>query len=146
MIAYVDSSVLGRAYLSDESGHDAAVALLKDPGLALVTGTWTRVEVSGALVRAARVGRGDENGLVALLDADLSLDGPVTVVSASQRDVEAKALGLVREHGIRAMDAWHLAVAMLTLPGLAEAGEDTGFASRDDAQAATASRLGFRVL
>ncbi|MDQ3461604.1 MAG: hypothetical protein M3471_01005, partial [Actinomycetota bacterium] len=77
MIAYLDSSVLARAYLADEDGHDAAAALLEDPEVATLTGTWSRIEVSGALVRAARAGRADWEGLLALLDQDLDPDGPV---------------------------------------------------------------------
>ena len=146
MIAYVDSSVLARTYLVDEPGHQDAVALLADPDLGLVTGTWTRIEVSGALIRAARAGRGDEAGLLELLDSDLGADGPVTVVAAEQQEVEDRALALVREHAIRAMDAWHLAVAVLTLPVLAEPGEELGFASRDETQAEVATGLGLRLL
>ena len=144
MIAYMDSSVLARAYLIDEPGHAEAVALLEDASVALITGTWTRVEVSGALVRAARTGRGNEVDLLALLDADLGSEGPVTVVSASQETVEEHALVLVREHALRAMDAWHLATAALTIRTLAEPGEEIAFASRDDAQSAVASLIGFR--
>jgi uncharacterized protein len=146
VIAYVDSSVLARAYLTDEDGHHQAAALLEDPEVALITGTWSQIEVSGVLVRAARTGRGDEKGLLALLDADLGREGPVTVVAAPQEQVEAHALRLVREHAIRAMDAWHLATAMLTLPGLAESGEQTGFASRDRTQSAVAALLGLLAL
>lgn len=146
MIAYLDSSVLARAYLADERGHDQAVALLENPDIALVTGTWTRIEVSGALVRAARAGRGDEAGLLDLLDGDLSVNGPVTVVAAEQNEVEGQALPLVRQHAIRALDAWHLAVAILTLPSLAEAGEDLGFATRDEAQASAAASVGLRPI
>jgi uncharacterized protein len=54
------------------------------PDLGLITGTWSRVEVSGALVRAARAGRGDEKGLLSLLDGDLATDGPVTVIAADR--------------------------------------------------------------
>ncbi len=61
--------MLARAHLADEDRHDRAVALLADPAIALVTGSWTRVEVSGALVRAARRGRAEEKGLLALLDS-----------------------------------------------------------------------------
>ena len=43
MIVYLDSSILARAYLADEDGHDQAVALLDDPEIAAVTGTWTRI-------------------------------------------------------------------------------------------------------
>lgn len=146
MIVYLDSSVLARAYLSDETGHDEAVAMLEDPELALITGTWSRIEVSGALVRAARTGRADEAGLLALLDADLALDGPVTVVAAAQEDVETQALHLVRAHAVRAMDAWHLATARLVAPSLVEPGEEVGFATRDQAQSAVATTLGLRAL
>jgi predicted nucleic acid-binding protein len=143
VIVYLDSSVLARAYLADEEGHHEAVALLDDPEIAAVTGTWTRIEVSGALIRAARSGRADAEGLLALLDADLAADGPVTVLSAPQERVEEVALHLVREHALRAMDAWHLAVASMTVPPLAEAREQIAFASRDEAQAAVAVTLGF---
>ncbi len=143
MIVYLDSSVLARAYLADEEGHEEAVARLHDADVAAATGTWTRMEVSGALVRAARTGRGDAEGLLALLDADLGNDGPVTVLKAPQDRVEDTALDLVRTHALRARDAWHLAVATLTVPLLAEAGEDLDFASRDAAQATVARSLGF---
>lgn len=146
MIVYLDSSVLARAYLADEIGHAESAALLEnaDADVAMVTGTWTRIEVSGALTRAARAGRADAKGLLDLLDADLAPDGPVTVLSAPQEAVEEAALSLVREHAIRAMDAWHLAVASLTLPQLVESGEELSFASRDTAQAEVAELLGFR--
>jgi hypothetical protein len=81
--------------------------------------------------------------LLALLDADLGIDGPVTVVSTDQADVEAVALAMVRSHGLRAMDAWHLAVASLVLPDLLEAGESASFATRDAAQAEVAAGLGY---
>jgi predicted nucleic acid-binding protein len=141
VIAYLDSSVLARAYLVDEDGHQQATALLADPEMATVTGTWTRIEVSGALVRAARAGRGDEKELLALLDADLA--GPVIVLGAPQDQIEAHALELVRRHALRAMDAWHLAVAALVVPPLLEPGEPQAFASRDEAQQKVAEGLGF---
>lgn len=141
MIAYLDSSVLARAYLADEDGHQQATALIADPEIATVTGTWTRIEVSNALVRAARAGRAQEKGLLAALDADLA--GPVVVLGAPQEQVEEDALELVRRHALRAMDAWHLAVAALVVPPLLEPGEQGGFASRDAAQRQVAERLGF---
>jgi predicted nucleic acid-binding protein len=100
--------------------HANAVALLEDADVALITGSWTRVEVSGALVRAVRTGRGKEADLLALLDADLGPEGPVTVVSAPQESVEEQALLLVRQHALRAVDAWHLATAALTIKTLAD--------------------------
>jgi predicted nucleic acid-binding protein len=141
VIAYLDSSVLARAYLVDEDGHQEATALMADPDIATVTGTWTRIEVSGALVRAARADRGDEKGLLALLDSDLA--GPVIVLGAPQDQVEQHALQLVRQHALRAMDAWHLAVAAIVVPPLLDPGEPRAFASRDRAQRHVAEELGF---
>lgn len=146
MIAYLDSSVLARAYLADEPGHEEASELLENSEIGLVTGSWTRIEVAGALVRACRTGRGDEAGLLALLAGDLGPEGPVTVVTVDQALVEDDAFRFVRQHGIRAMAAWHLAVALHSLPSLAERGEEACFASRDKAQAAVAVILGFSLL
>lgn len=70
----------------------------------------------------------------------------MTSLSASQDEVEESALSLVREHALRAMDAWHLAVASLTVPPLAERGEEIAFASRDRGQAAVAILLGFTLV
>lgn len=142
MIVYLDSSVLARVYLADEDGHEQAVGLLEHEEVVAVTGTWTRIEVSGALTRAARSGRSDAQELLSLLDADLAIDGPVTLLSAPQGEVEEMALDLVRKHALRAMDAWHLAVAMIAVPRLAEPGEEIAFASRDEAQATVAESLG----
>lgn len=134
--------MLARAYLPDENGHDRALALLEDDETLLVTGTWTRIEVSGALVRAARAGRGEILELLAVLDGDLGPNGPVTVLAAPQAEVEDQALDIVRTYGLRAMDAWHLATASLTTATLAEPGQQVAFASRDDAQSAVAEQLG----
>ena len=144
MIAYVDSSLLSRAYIPDEDGHDTARAVVMREDVALVTGRITRLEVSGALVRAARAGRhGPATLTLAKLDDDLGPGGPVVEVDPPAGDVEERALALVREHGLRALDALHLAVASIVLPQLADKGEPLGFASRDGDQATVAEALGF---
>ena len=83
-------------------------------------------------------------GLLALLEADL--DGPVSVVRADPHLVEESSLELVRRIGLRALDAWHLATAKLTLPKLTAAGEPIAFATRDLGQGAAAATLGFTVV
>lgn len=143
MIVYVDSSVVARALLHDEPGHAAARELLGSSEHLAVTGSWTLIEVTGALVRAARTGRLprlDEH--LRLLDGLLGPHGRVISVDAPQAAVETTALDLVRRHGLRAMDAWHLAVAQLALPELSEPGDPVGFASRDAEQATVADALG----
>ena len=147
MIAYIDSSLLARAYFPDNDGHREALDLIGDPGVSWVTGTWTRIEVSGAMTRAASdKGR---NAAIAheVLDRDLDPNvGSIREVRAPQRDIERLALSISRRHVIRAMDAWHLACASLVLPRLAEAREAYGFATRDAQQAAVAEQLGLTLV
>jgi predicted nucleic acid-binding protein len=147
VIVYLDSSVLARSYLPDEDGHEQALTLLEDPDITRVTGKWTRIEVSGALIRAARNGRHaiDEKALLATLDADLDAGGRVVELAVGQEKIEGRALELVREHALRTLDAWHLAVASLTVPALAGAEKvEVAFASRDENQAKVAETLGFK--
>lgn len=146
MIAYLDTSVLVRAFLPDEHGHREARDLLANEDVALVTCTWTRIELASALTRAARAGRRES---AVLLDAALSAmaqDGPMAVVAAPQDGIERVVFGLVKEDGLRAMDAWHLACALMVLPQLAEAGEAQAFATRDAEQGAAAQIRGLQVL
>lgn len=144
MIAYVDSSVIVRAYLEDERGSAEARRLLADRTIAKYTSRWTRIEVSGALVRAARGGRPVVlDDALAELDADLHVDGRVWVVTVADEIVEEKALGLARTHGLRALDALHVALASIAIPPLADRGEPIAFASRDGDQATVAESLGF---
>lgn len=149
MIVYVDSSVLARAYLPDEDGHDEAVALLTSDDVATVTGTWTRIEVAGALVRAGRRTRrtaSQTSAALRVLHADLGHDGPVTVLRGASADIEALTLELVVAHGARAIDAWHVAVADTIARGLVTRGQQLGFATRDREQAALAAHLGMTVI
>jgi predicted nucleic acid-binding protein len=145
VIVYVDSSVLARAYLADEEGHADARALLDDADVAIVTATWTHVEVTGALARAARHGQRDAEPLLTVLDADVADGGRVTLLRVPPLLLEHQARMIVRRHPVRALDALHLAVADQTLERLAEPGEPTAFATRDAAQAAAAEALGLAL-
>ena len=146
MIIYLDSSVLARSYLVDEVGHNDALAILQRIDVGLVTGSWSQIEVTGALVRAARGGRLNSTKLLRTFESDIGPGGRISLVSASQESVEELSLSLVLEHGIRAMDAWHLATGSLAIPSLLETGEDMGFATRDEDQRSVAELLGFHVV
>lgn len=147
MIAYVDSSVLARALLTDEDGSKEARRLLDDRTIAKVTGRWTRIEVSAAVARATRAGRPVlKADTLARLDAELRPGGRISVLVADDAEVEAKALVLAREHGLRALDALHVALASIVVPKLADKGEPIGFASRDGEQASVAEALGFAAV
>jgi uncharacterized protein len=144
MLVYVDSSVLVRAYLPDEKGHQEAHALLDGAEHLLVTSTWTVVEVTSALARAARGRRVEElDAVLAVLATDTGDDGTVTVLRADAAQVERASTRIVREHAIRSLDALHLAVAQLAAVPLLEPGQRLGFATRDDTQRAVAEALGF---
>ncbi len=144
-IAYVDSSVVVRYYLVTDPHHAEAVELIDDADSAIVTGTWTAIEVSGALVRACRSAQVDAAGILAQLDLDMT-DGPITLVAEPQDDVERIAHNIVRTDGIRAMDAWHIAVASLALPELSGPSDEAVFVTRDADQARAAERRGLAVL
>ena len=148
MLVYVDSSVIGRAYLADEPGHREARELLSGDHR-LVTGTLTHIEVTGLLARAARAGRlNDElDAALATLADDLGDGGVLTVVRpADQPALESAARRLTRTYALRALDALHLAVAQDVLAPLADADEVLAFASRGGQQAAAAEALGFTVI
>jgi predicted nucleic acid-binding protein len=147
MIAYLDSSALGRRYLVDEGEHGIAQTLLDNPEVTTISGSWTRIEVTGALVRAARAGRGGLDDLLARFERDQSSqDGPLVLVDVEQADVESLALAIVRRSGIRSMDAWHLACASIAIDSLADPGEERAFVTRDAEQEVEARALGFTVL
>ncbi len=147
MIAYLDSSALGRRYLVDEGEHGIAQTLLKDPEVTTISGSWTRIEITGALVRAARAGRGDIEDLLTTFNRDQSTaDGPLVLVDVEQADVEELALAIIRRSGIRSMDAWHLACASIAMDSLADPGEERVFVTRDAEQEVEARTLGFTVL
>lgn len=146
MIAYVDSSVLLRAFLPDEDGHQAARELISEGSIVLVAGTWTRIEAAAAITRLTRDRRGPGAPLLDAVLATLGDGGSVSVVAADQDQVEAVAFRLATQHGLRAMDAWHVACALVILPQLAEYGEEQAFATRDAEQREVAQIEGLTAI
>ncbi len=147
MIAYLDSSAVVRAYLTDEAGSGASRALIHDPSVTTVTGSWTRIEATSAFVRAARTRRFVFAELEAALLRDTDpVNGTLFVIDANQAEIELIALKVVREQGLRAMDAWQLACAHLTFTALAEPNEELAFVTRDAEQARVARDWGYTIL
>lgn len=143
-VAYVDSSIVVRYYLLNDPGRGEVVALLNNDEVAVVTSMLTRIECSGALVRASRSSRVDPADALARLDQDFA-DGVVTLVGTDQGDVEQQALHVVRTYGICALGAIHIATAQLVLPELLGSGDTAVFVSRDKEQAEAARKLGLTV-
>ncbi|MDP2293429.1 MAG: type II toxin-antitoxin system VapC family toxin [Actinomycetota bacterium] len=140
-IAYVDSSVIVRRYLPGDAGHRDAAELFAEIDTATVSSTLARIEVSGALVRAARHAGIDPSVLLARFEQDIAGGDPL-IVSPDQAAVESSALDLVRRHAIRALDALHVAAAVIVLAELVGPGDVAVFVSRDNAQAAAARASG----
>ena len=146
MTIYVDSSTLVTAYLSDEADFAAARALLTNRDVPLMSGSLTPIEVAGALVRAARSGRGERDRLLALLWRDTTGDGPVTILSAPPEHVEERTMHIVCATGLKALDAWHIAAAEQLFDAVGTPGEPSVFATRDKQQGEVAASMGFEVI
>jgi uncharacterized protein len=144
-IAYVDSSLVVRHYLPDEPGQPEASAIIEDEAIAIVTAPLTRIEVSGALVRAARSRRVESIGdALDRLDDDFD-GGLITMIGVDDERLHRSALQIVRDHGLRALDAIHIATALLAFPELVEDDDEAMFIGRDDAQRSVAELLGLVV-
>lgn len=147
MIAYLDSSAVVHSYLTDETGSGAPRTLIRDPQVTTITGSWTRIETTSAFVRAARTGRFVFEELEAAFLRDIDpIDGSLFVLDANQAELELIALKVVRDYGLRAMDAWQLACAHLSFGALAEPHEERAFVTRDAEQARVAASWGCTVL
>ncbi len=145
MIVYLDSSSIVRSYLADESAEDIARGMIDDVDTLTISGSWARIEVTGALVRAQRAGRTAH--ALERFEHDVSPQiSRILLVDGEQAEIENLALSIVRRTGLRAMDAWHLSSASFALDALADDGEARAFLSRDAEQQVVASQLGFTVL
>ncbi|WP_022885905.1 type II toxin-antitoxin system VapC family toxin [Glaciibacter superstes] len=147
MIVYADSSVIVRSVIPAESGSDQAASVLADGDTLVISSTIARLECTSAVVRAARHLRIDPATALAAIDALFNPEtGLVILVDLEQAEAELQAIDIAREHGLRAMDAWHVACAELCFRELAEPNEALGFATRDDEQAEVARSRGWQIL
>ncbi len=96
------------------------------------------------MVRAARHVGIDPAGLLARFDTHITAGDPM-IVTVDHPRVDSAALGLVRAHGIRALDALHIAAAGIVLHELAGAGDTTVFISRITTQTTAATAYGLNV-
>lgn len=145
MIVYLDSSSIVRSYLRDEAVGDIARGFIDDADTLTVSGSWSRIEVTGALVRAERAGW-VKDGLKRFENDVAPNVARIMLVDGEQAEIEHLALSIVRRTGMRAMDAWHLSSAAFALDALADPGEVRAFLTRDAEQHSVASQLGFAVL
>ncbi|MGH8908220.1 MAG: type II toxin-antitoxin system VapC family toxin [Egibacteraceae bacterium] len=142
---YADASALGRAYFPDEPDHAALRTLLLDGQELVVTSTLTRVEIAAAAHRAARAGRiRDARLIVDRFDADCAAGGPIMRLRLRPTAAFRRAVELVSDHALRALDALHLTVALTD--GLTLAGDEPlVFVTRAVEQSAAAKACGLTV-
>ena len=143
MTRFVDSSVVVRAFLSDEPHHELAHAVVfgEEPVLA---SELALLECEAAFRRGQRLGRIDLRMCDRLCDAvaaHLGADGPTTTLSSDLGVVVDRAREIVHDLPVRSLDALHLAVA--DIDGRRVAGEGgLVFVTADRAQAEAAVALG----
>ncbi len=146
MRVFADTSVLVRARLPDEEGHDEAVALLAAATPPILASALAYVEVAAAFGLAHRMGRidrSDRDRQLEAFDRDAGAAGRLRLLPLT-----AELLGGARRlliHDLRTLDALHLAAA-LTSGRKAAAPEPLAFASRDDRQRAAAAEEGLPLV
>ena len=142
---YVDPSVIVAAYFGDEPDHSRCHDMLFEGAGPAVVSEVARAEVASAVWAAARAGRiPDGNVVISRFDTDCAAGGPIKLLALRPGPAIERAVDLIREHRLRALDAIHLAVALEDARPLA-GDEPIRFATRDRDQASAAAALGFRI-
>jgi len=142
---YADTSALVRAYFPDEVEHEILRRLLVEDREMVVTSEIARLELASA-VRAAhssgRVRRREE--LISRVESAFAEDGPIEPIDLRADVIFPTAYRIVLQHGLRTLDAIHVAVCVEECPALA-GGDDIVFVTRDAEQAKAARALGLEV-
>lgn len=144
-VRYIDASILVRAYLRDEAGHDAAKAWVFSDDSLVVTSAVSDVELTSAIRAAARAGRiANADRLLRVIRTDLDVDGRFIPIALDGAPTLRRARALCDMYRLRSLDAIHLAVALSEGTALAE-GLPFAFTTADTDQAEAARREGLRV-
>lgn len=144
-LLYADTSALAAAYLDDEPDHAELASLLLDGREAVVTSEIARLELASAVHAASAARRFRQlDELLARIDADLAEGGPIDPIALRADVIFPAAYRLILEHGLRTLDAVHLAVCAEECPSLA-VDEDVVFVTRDKVQASAARAMGLAV-
>lgn len=143
-LLYADTSALARAYLPDEPDHAALRDLLLESTSAVVTSELATVELAAAMAAAERAVRiADAEAVMLRIDADLAGD-PVALLALNPPTVFPVARRLIDAHSLFAVDAIHLAVALVDARAYAEEG-DVVLVTQDRRQEAAARAEGLEV-
>lgn len=145
-LLYADTSAVIRAYLSDEDDHAPLNRLLLVGNDPVVTSELTHVEFTSAIAAAHRAGRiSNPDAILADFESECGEYGAFSLLAFDSATILPMARQLVLDNPLRAMDAIHLATALIEAVSLA-GGEATALVTRDNRQAAAAKVCGLRVL
>ncbi len=142
-VRFVDTSLLVRAYLIDELGHDRAHELVFASTDPVVASELAPLELEAALGADGPGGAGGAaaDSLRAQAIRDLGGLGPVLVLRTQMGALVTRARELLRSHPLRSLDALHLACADTDARRLA-AGDPIAFLTADEDQRRAAAALG----
>lgn len=145
-LLYADTSAIVGAYLSDEPDHQTLNRILLAGDDPIVTSELSLVEFGSAMARAHRAHRIPKpEDKMADFVADCSDQGVFNLVRITSKTILPLAQKLVIDHHLGALDAVHLATALIEATGAA-GGDDVAMVTRDERQATAAKACGFRVL
>jgi predicted nucleic acid-binding protein len=148
-VLYADTSVIVRAYLTDEPDHPVARRLVLATAEAVVTSELTRVEFAAAIRRAERAYRiSAGHQFLRTFDRDCGPNSLVSLLPFERAPTLDDAYRLADVHGLKSIDALQLAVALATARGQggSKAATPLRFATRDEDQAAAARAEGLTVV
>ena len=142
-LAYIDASLIVRTLMFDEHAHAQATGALAAAAGRAATWTITQVETACAVSAARRAKR---IGAHTALDADLGamFAGPGALMLLPGTD-PALAMGVASRRRVRALDAMHIAVALVEAKRLA-ADWPVVFVTADREQGRAAKAEGLRVV
>jgi uncharacterized protein len=144
---YADTSAIIRAYLRDEPDQPALQRLLLGGAEAVVTSEITRVEFGGAMVRATRAGRiRRATDFIRRFDRDCDDDAAISLIPFDRDMALRSAQRVAVDHGLKALDAVHLAVALAAATAASATVEPFRFVTRDQDQAMAARAEGLTVI
>jgi predicted nucleic acid-binding protein len=144
-VLYADASVIVRAYFEDEPEHEPLRRLLFDEGHRVVSSEIVRLEHAAAVQAAAKAGRIQQSErFLVRFEADWHLEGSLSLIQLRREPDLFAARRIVITHGLRTLDALHVAVA---LGSGREIGAEEGlvFVTRDQYQADAARAEGLDI-
>lgn len=143
-LLYADTSALACAYLPDELDHAELRGLLLESTGPVVTSELAVVELAAAMAAAKRARRiADSGSMMLQIESDLSGD-PVSMLDLRLPALFPEVRRLIAEHALFALDAIHLAVALVDAPAHSE-DDEVVLVTRDRRQAAAARAEGLAV-